>query len=241
MDNQDYITIAQFVADLQGAALLFSRYYARSAGVMELRNEYNPEEVLDRAMQAMESRITRNSIEHARIIAMCAGWDYAGFQSAIDAHLLAQMSRFQAQGSRVGWAQGLVDVRGSLEAPNISDFLAGWGQQTMAGAAGGLEITDEERGWMMSDLPPLPGWEITNDEHHAMHTTLLPDVSNNAYNGAVLAPRITGDGYSVAPEQDNFFEISEVDPTYERAADAANATDGETPWGESLRGALGGS
>ncbi|KZP02408.1 hypothetical protein FIBSPDRAFT_905878 [Athelia psychrophila] len=147
---------------------------------------------------------------------MCMGVDIAGFQAAVDARFLAQM---QGRDLSVGWAPGLVDVRGSLEAPGINHVLAEWEPETVAAVASG-EITEEDYSWMMSALPALP------------------DVPDDTYNGAMVAPLLASDDYNVALDHEGFFEFSNVPPSSDRAVDVANAMDVGGTWGESLRGGL---
>lgn len=225
---------AGLIADLLGSGILFTRHHLREYGVRGLRNGGDPEQVLEEVMQIIENRILWNSREHARIVALLLHLDHAGFQSAVHAHLQAQMSRVQEQGFGVGWAQGSVDVGVSLEAQNIVDVLAGWQPQTSS------EISDEEYTWMETLPNLLNDWDVT-DDHQTYMNTSLPDFPDGSYNGVVFGPLFPGDDYHVAPEEEQFFQIADVSIALDEAAGVANAPPvGETAWGESLRGGLGG-
>ncbi|KZP09583.1 hypothetical protein FIBSPDRAFT_963876 [Athelia psychrophila] len=150
MADPNLMQIAHLHANLLCASILYARF-AQRAGDWDLRDGADPAQTLDNVVKAIEWKTTRHSIEYARILAMGVGVDIAGFQAAVDARFLAQM---QGQSLSVGSAQGLVDVRGSLEAPGINHVLAEWEPETVAAAAGG-EITEEDYNWMMSALPAL--------------------------------------------------------------------------------------
>lgn len=235
--SNDNMAIAQLLGDMAGSAILYGRLHAKEAGLKDLQSGVDPQTVLDRVVSVQESRIIGNSREHVRLVAMCAQVDYGTLQSAVDTHLLVQMDRFR---SRLGGggAQGSVNVGGSIEGQDIGDVLASW-QAWTTGDTGGSVITDEERTWMTTTLPPLSdipgGWQIADDETSLVNSSIggLPD---GFYNGVVLAP-LPDDDYP----QEEFFGIAETSASLKEAAAVAIAMEaGEMSWGESLQGGLDG-